>query len=76
MIASCVNGNLSEKSFLASAFYLHYKDSPEKVLPEISSRGRKLVLSGFADDTVFCAKMNLYDNIPFYQNGVIQELKQ
>jgi 2-phosphosulfolactate phosphatase len=75
MIASFVNGKLSEKSLLASAFYLQYKDSPEKVLSEISSHGRKLVLSGFADDTVFCAKMNLYDNIPFFQNGVIQELK-
>jgi 2-phosphosulfolactate phosphatase len=76
MIVSYVNGNLSEKSLLASALYLHYKHSPEKILSEVSSHGRKLVHSGLADDIVFCAKMNLYDNIPYYRNGVIQELRQ
>lgn len=75
-IVSHVNGTLSDASQLALAFYLRYKDNPERVLSELSSHGRKLVQSGFAEDTIFCAKMNLYNNIPFYRNGAIQELKQ
>ncbi|MFO7883138.1 MAG: 2-phosphosulfolactate phosphatase [Kosmotogaceae bacterium] len=76
MIASNIDGNLTDRARLTSAFFSNYKDCPERVLSEISSHGRKLVLSGFAGDTIFCAKINLYKKIPFYRNGLIQELKQ
>ncbi|MFW6122356.1 MAG: 2-phosphosulfolactate phosphatase [Petrotogales bacterium] len=75
-IVSTIDGHLTDKAMLSSSFYRYYEMDPERVLSEISSHGRKLVRSGFAEDTVFCAKMNLCNKIPFYSNGTIQEFKQ
>ncbi len=68
------NIDINDSAKVSLVLYEKYSDDIPAVL-QASDHGEILIKNGFEKDLEYCSKIDMFDTIPYYSNGVLKKLK-
>ena len=68
------NIDINDSAKVSLVLYEKYSDDIPSVLQD-SDHGDILIKNGFEKDLEYCSKIDMFDTIPYYSNGVLKKLK-
>jgi 2-phosphosulfolactate phosphatase len=65
-----VHPQLSDRAVAALALYRHHQEDILQVM-NLSRHANVLISLGYAEDVKYCAKINIFDHVPYFKDGKI-----